>query len=106
MSNNGKEATRSLYVMWWQPVRVRWWTEEEVLWKNSQGQLTRDDIKSWASFSALRQRYGGLDGGRIRRNPDTGQTEVQERVPFGRTGPIILCSTEATPTTPKRCIKT
>src|SRR5690349_4032785 len=84
------QTRQPLSVLWWAPVRVRWWEEAEVVYAHAKGTFTKADRKSWAEFSALRQRYGG----RVRRL-SCGHTEVQVQVEFpARPGPVIrVCDT-------------
>lgn len=95
-SDDAKEATRPLHVMWWQPVRVRWCEDEEEIQAITYESLVpgteaHDRVLSYLKFCRIRQRYGG----RIRRNTFTGEIEVQVLIPFGRRpGPVILCSLE------------
>jgi hypothetical protein len=92
---NAPEARQPLYVLWWVTLHMRWWDEEEIISLARQGKLTREVYKDIARFHALRARYGGLEGGRVRRDSD-GQVQVQERSVIGaRSRPVVrICTTE------------
>lgn len=96
---DGKEDGQPLYVLWWAPMHLRYWSDEEIVYTNGQGKFFtgEEDYREVARFHAIASRYGGKHGGRVRRNPNTGEAEVQIQVPFGRRErPVILvCDTSS-----------